>query len=118
MKRLAIKFNGIGLGCYFYTDYENFKKHHVYNREAKKDNTLGQSAGNGIWVDIYGKDVYTTIVHEISHYMDVVLGECLKITDMEQASELRGRMTGYLFGEISKYVASLIGENCNQKGRK
>lgn len=102
MKILRVNFSGIGLSCYVYTDYELFKKNHVNRGDAKKDGTTGQSSGNGIWLDAEHEDINETIVHEISHYLDFVLTECLYITDMEQASELRARMAGYLYSKILK----------------
>ena len=99
-----IRFNGIDVGVYFYTDYDKFKTSHCPKDYIRESTTVGLQSGNGIWVDMEKETWKKTLVHEISHVLDTILVEYFEITDIMQASELRARMSGYIYKEAVKYI--------------
>ena len=104
-----IKLPCLGATCFVYFDYEEFKKNHIEKSEWEKyGDEEGLSAGNGIYVDLNGEQPLLTGLHELSHFIDWLFVEQFPQLTMETGTEIRARVTVYLYEKLIKIIEKNI----------
>jgi len=105
-----IKLPCLGATCFVYFDIDEFKRSHVEETEwnTLEGDELGLSAGNGIYIDLEAEQPLITAIHEISHFIDRLFIEQFPQLTMETGTEIRARITTYLYEKLIKIIEKKI----------